>query len=148
MRPSTRSRPRSLDLTRACACSPASAPSRAGQPVRALFLAAGDNERINLACALGESALLPWASLLAAAAIRLTTELAPRIRGFRRAPAATIAERFLRRDGLLTSTPESVRVALAPSPWNVALAVSGFAGELAAPRWLDHRPVILVLEGL
>ena len=89
-----------------------------------------------------------WPAALDAAADALALGLAARIRGFREAGRESIVRHFLRGPGRVLIEENEVRIVLEPSPWSVALHISGADDPLDRVEWLRRRRVVYVLEGL
>jgi hypothetical protein len=89
-----------------------------------------------------------WPAALEAAADALAAAFGARIRGFRRAVRQSIVRHFLRAPGRVLIEKTALRVVLEPSPWAVALHVSGVDDPVESADWLDGRRVLFVLEGL
>lgn len=82
------------------------------------------------------------------AAARLLSALGERIRGFRQAPPAAIARAFVRVPGQIDiSNERHLRVVLEPTPYAIALHLSGCDGEMPFLPWLE-QDVTILLEGL
>ncbi len=89
-----------------------------------------------------------WPAALDAAAAALALGLAARIRGFRAAGRESIVRHFLRVPGRVLIEENELRIVLEPSPWSVALHISGADDPLDGVEWLRRRRVVYVLEGL
>ena len=89
-----------------------------------------------------------WPAALDAAADALALGLAARIRGFRAAGRESIVRHFLRVPGRVLIEENELRIVLEPSPWSVALHISGADDPLDGVEWLRRRRVVYVLEGL
>ena len=89
-----------------------------------------------------------WPAALDTAADALALGLAARIRGFRTAGRELIVRHFLRVPGRVLIEENELRVVLEPSPWSVALHISGADDSLDGVEWLRRRRVVYVLEGL
>ena len=89
-----------------------------------------------------------WPAALDAAADALALGLAARIRGFRAAGRESIVRHFLRVPGRVLIGENELRIVLEPSPWSVALHISGADDPLDGVEWLRRRRVVYVLEGL
>lgn len=89
-----------------------------------------------------------WSATLERAADALAAGFAARIRGFRKAGRETVARQFLRMRGCILITEAALQVVLDPSPWSVALHISGADDPLEDLMWLGGRRVSYVLEGL
>jgi hypothetical protein len=86
--------------------------------------------------------------LLEHAAAQLLGALGERIRGFRQAPPAAIARAFVRVPGQIDiSNERHLQVVLEPTPYAIALHLSGCDGEMPFLPWLEQDFTIL-LEGL
>ena len=89
-----------------------------------------------------------WPAALDAAADALALGLAARIRGFRGAGRELVVRHFLRVPGRILIEENELRIVLEPSPWSVALHISGADDPLDRVEWLRQRRVVYVLEGL
>jgi hypothetical protein len=89
-----------------------------------------------------------WPAALDAAADALALGLAARIRGFRTAGRESVVRHFLRVPGRVLIEENELRIVLEPSPWSVALHISGADDPLDGVEWLRRRRVVYVLEGL
>jgi hypothetical protein len=89
-----------------------------------------------------------WPAALEAAADALAIAFAAQIRGFRQAGRQSIVHHFLRVPGRMLIERTALRVVLEPSPWAVALHISGADDPVESADWLDGRRVSFVLEGL
>jgi hypothetical protein len=89
-----------------------------------------------------------WPAALDAAADALALGLAARIRGFRTAGRESVVRHFLRVPGRVLIEESELRIVLEPSPWSVALHISGADDPLDGVEWLRRRRVVYVLEGL
>jgi hypothetical protein len=85
---------------------------------------------------------------LEAAADELAAAFGAQIRGFRGAGRQSIVRHFLRVPGRILIEKTALRVVLEPSPWAVALHVSGADDPVESADWLEGRRVSFVLEGL
>ena len=86
-----------------------------------------------------EAAIADWPATLEALSGKLLAEFAARIRGFRKASPRSIVNSFLRHTGLITLTEDKVRACCEPSPFNVALHISGVDQPVESVSWLGHR---------
>ena len=89
-----------------------------------------------------------WPEALDAAADALALGLASRVRGFRNADRNSITRHFIRVSGRILIEEKELRIVLEPSPWSVALHISGADDALDDVEWLGGRRVVFVLEGL
>ena len=89
-----------------------------------------------------------WPAALDAAAAALAGAFAARIRGFRNARRSSVVRHFLRQPGQILIEPAALRVVLHPSPFAVALHISGADAPVANLDWLGGRRVAFALEGL
>ncbi|HTS36389.1 MAG TPA: hypothetical protein VMH04_11995 [Candidatus Solibacter sp.] len=89
-----------------------------------------------------------WPAALDSAAEEMTRCFARLVRGFRNSSRDAVARQFLRICGRVLVEPRRVLVVLEPSPWAVALRISGMDGRLQRVEWMDDRSVEFVLEGL
>ncbi len=89
-----------------------------------------------------------WRDALDAAAGEMARCFASLVRGFRHASRDAVVRQFLRISGRILIEPGRVLVALGPSPWAVALRISGMDDRLRRVEWMDGRSVEFVLEGL
>ena len=78
----------------------------------------------------------------------LVAALRLRIRGFREATFAAIVRQFIARPGRIRVDDERITVVLDPSPFHVALRISGIDQSVASLDWLGRRELNVVLEGL
>jgi hypothetical protein len=86
-----------------------------------------------------EAEIADWPATLQVLSGRLLTEFASRIRGFRKASPRSIVSNFLRHTGFISLGEDKVRVFSEPSPFHVALHVSGLDQPLESVSWLGHR---------
>jgi hypothetical protein len=89
-----------------------------------------------------------WTEALDRAATKLARSFAARVRGFRNASRDAVVKQFTRLRGRLLVEDDRLLVVLAPSPWAVALHLSGLDDPLDWVEWLGQRRVEFVLEGL
>jgi hypothetical protein len=89
-----------------------------------------------------------WPTALDAAADALASGLALRVRGFRTAGRESIVRHFLRVSGRVLFGEKELCVVLEPSPWSVALHISGADDPVEEIEWLGRRRVTYMLEGL
>jgi hypothetical protein len=89
-----------------------------------------------------------WGTLFDALAARLIGEFASRVRGFREAPRPAIVRQFLRTPGRVRAGEDAVSVLLAPSPYHVALHISGMDDPLPSVSWMAGRRLEFHLLGL
>jgi hypothetical protein len=89
-----------------------------------------------------------WAEVLQNLASEITRTLTRRIRGLRDASHATAVRQIVSRPGRVLVEAERLLVILEPSPWWVALHISGVDETLPAVEWIAGRRVEFVLEGL
>lgn len=89
-----------------------------------------------------------WPDALEAAATELARAFAQRIRGFRQTSRAAVVKQFVRIPGRVLVEDRRLLVVLGPSPWAVALHISGADDALEPVEWLGNRRVEFVLEGL
>lgn len=89
-----------------------------------------------------------WAEALDRAATELARALASRVRGFRLASREAVVKQFIRVRGRVLVEETRLLVVLEPSPWAVALRLSGMDEPLERVEWLGERRVEFVLEGL
>ena len=89
-----------------------------------------------------------WTTLLDALAARLIGEFAARVRGFREAPRPAVVRQFLRTPGRVQVGKDVVSVLLAPSPYHVALHISGMDDPLSSVSWMGGRRLEFHLLGL
>jgi hypothetical protein len=89
-----------------------------------------------------------WPDALDSAAGEMTRCFASLVRGFRNSSRDAVVRQFLRVPGRVLIEPRRVLVVLEPSPWAVALQISGMDDRLQRVEWMDDRSVQFVLEGL
>lgn len=89
-----------------------------------------------------------WDEALDRAATEFARTFASRVRGFRQASRESIVKQFVRVRGRVLVERWRLVVVLHPSPWAVALRLSGMDEALERVEWLDERRVEFVLEGL
>jgi hypothetical protein len=89
-----------------------------------------------------------WPAALEAAADALAEAFGAHIRGFRNAGRRSIVRHFLRMPGRILIDDAALRVVLEPSPWAVALHISGADDAIDDVEWLGGRRIAFVLEGL
>jgi hypothetical protein len=89
-----------------------------------------------------------WQAVLDQACDALAAAFAARIRGFRNAKRGSVTRHFLRRPGRILIEETRLRVVLKPSPFAVALHISGADAPVDYVEWLGGRRVEFVLEGL
>ena len=89
-----------------------------------------------------------WTEALDRAATELARCFASRVRGFRQASREAVVKQFLRVRGRVLVEDTRVLVVLEPTPWAVALQLSGMDDPLEGVEWLEPRRVEFVLEGL
>jgi hypothetical protein len=89
-----------------------------------------------------------WEEALDSAATELSRSFAGRVRGFRQASREAVVKQFIRLRGRVLVEQTRMLVVLAPSPWAVALHLSGMDEPLAPVERMEHRRVEFVLEGL
>jgi len=89
-----------------------------------------------------------WTGLIDAAADALAARLAARVRGFAGASREAVARHFLRRPGRVFIEEKRLRAVLAPSPWWVAVHVTGADDATGPLEWLGGRRIEFELEGL
>jgi hypothetical protein len=89
-----------------------------------------------------------WPETWEKLAIELARSFAERVRGFRQASRAAVVKQFIRMPGRVLVEERRMVVKLEPSPWSVALHISGMDESLESVEWLGGRRVDFVLEGL
>lgn len=89
-----------------------------------------------------------WTDALDSAASEMTRCFAGLVRGFRNSSRDAIVRQFLRIPGRVLIEPHRVLVVLDPSPWAVALRISGMDDPLQRVEWMSDRSAHFVLEGL
>jgi hypothetical protein len=89
-----------------------------------------------------------WAHAFDQLAEPLLRAFAARIRGFRQASVRGIAHTFIQKSGRIRIEPERVVVIPRPSPFHVALHISGLDAPMNAVSWLSGRGVAFELEDL
>jgi hypothetical protein len=89
-----------------------------------------------------------WAEALDRAATELARAFAGRVRGFGHASRQAVVKQFIRSRGRVLVEETRLLVVLEPSPWAVALRLSGMDEPLQRVEWLGERRVEFVLEGL
>jgi len=95
--------------------------------------------------------LLPgttWTESLQNLATEFCRAFAQRIRGFRQSSREAVIKQFIRMPGRVLVEEQRLLVVLEPSPWSVALHISGMDESLENLEWLGRRRVEFVLEGL
>lgn len=78
----------------------------------------------------------------------LLRDFASQIRGFRQATRQGIVRSFIARRGRIRIDPQRILVSPGPSPFNVALHVSGMDAPIEAGSWLGRRRVEFELGDL
>jgi hypothetical protein len=89
-----------------------------------------------------------WATTLDALASRLVVEFGGLVRGFRQASREALVRQFLRTPGRVRLGEHVVSVLLEPSPYHVALHLSGLDDALSAVNWMGDRRLEYRLLGL
>ena len=89
-----------------------------------------------------------WEQALDLAATELARSFAGRVRGFRQASREAVVKQFLRLRGRMLVERSRLLVVLAPTPWAVALHLSGMDESLPPVERMEYRRVEFVLEGL
>ena len=85
-----------------------------------------------------------WQSIFDLLAAKLMREFAGQIRGFRQARRSTVRS-FLARPGRIRIEPDQVVVFPGPSPFNVALHISGVDQPIHELSWLGGRRLVFEL---
>ena len=96
----------------------------------------------------GDPIAIDWATTFDALAAKLIGEFASLVRGFRQAPRPAIVRQFLRTPGRVQVSERVVSVLLAPSPYHVALHISGMDDPLPSVSWMGGRRLEFHLQGL
>jgi hypothetical protein len=89
-----------------------------------------------------------WEGTFKLLAVTLIREFASRIRGFRQATQQGIVRSFIVRQGRIRIEPERLVVFPAPSPFNVALHISGMDEPVDSSLWLGGRRIEFQLGDL
>jgi hypothetical protein len=89
-----------------------------------------------------------WPEALENLAIELARSFAQRVRGFKQTSREAVVRQFIRVPGRVLVEERRLMVVLGPSPWSVALHISGMDQPLESIEWLGGRRVEFVLEGL
>jgi hypothetical protein len=89
-----------------------------------------------------------WTEALDRAATELSHSFASRVRGFRNASREAVVKQFIRIHGRVLVEESRLLVVLDPTPWAVALHLSGMDEPIEGVEWLGWRRVEFVLEGL
>jgi len=89
-----------------------------------------------------------WDQALDLGATELARSFAGRVRGFRQASRDAVVKQFVRIHGRVLLEKSRMLVVLAPTPWAVALHLSGIDDPLAPTERMGFRRVEFVLEGL
>ncbi len=89
-----------------------------------------------------------WEEALDLAATELARSFAGRVRGFRQASRDAVVKQFIRLRGRVLVERSRLLVVLAPTPWAVALHLSGLDQPIAPAERMEYRRVEFVLEGL
>jgi hypothetical protein len=89
-----------------------------------------------------------WAATFDALAGRLIAEFGALVRGFRQAAREALVRQFLRTPGQVRLGERVVSVMLEPSPYHVALHLSGLDDSLPAVNWMGERCLEFRLLGL
>src|SRR5262249_21394272 len=87
-----------------------------------------------------------WGKVVDDLANEMTRIFAKRVRGFRQASRKAVVEQFVRVRGRVLVDEQRLLVVLDPSPWSVALHISGMDQPLDGIEWLGGRRVEFVLE--
>jgi hypothetical protein len=95
-----------------------------------------------------DQAAAEWTATFDTLAARLIVEFASLIRGFRRSPRPAIVQQFLRTSGWVHADELAVSVLLEPSPYHVALHISGMDNALPSVNWMGGRRLVFTLVGL
>ncbi|HEX3151495.1 MAG TPA: hypothetical protein VHR66_25685 [Gemmataceae bacterium] len=95
-----------------------------------------------------DSAATTWAATLDALTAKLTVEFAKLVPGFRQASRPAIVRQFIRMPGRVQVDEHKVSVQIAPTPFHVALHVSGLDDPLPAVSWMGGRRLEFKLLGL
>lgn len=89
-----------------------------------------------------------WEQALDRAATEIAGSFAGRVRGFRNASRQAVTKQFVQLRGRILVEPTRLFAVLAPTPWAVALHLSGMDDSLAPDERMGHRRVEFLLEGL
>jgi hypothetical protein len=95
-----------------------------------------------------EDAAENWQGTFDLLSEKLLRDFASRIRGFRQSTRRGILSSFIARPGRLLIEPERIVVFPSPSPFNVALHISGIDEPVDSPVWLGGRRLEFHLEDL
>jgi hypothetical protein len=95
-----------------------------------------------------ESFAQDWAATLDALAGRLVAEFGKLVRGFRQASREALVRQFLRTPGQVRQGERVVSVMLEPSPYHVALHISGVGDPLPSVHWMGGRRLEFRFLGL
>jgi hypothetical protein len=88
-----------------------------------------------------------WETLFNELAAFLLRDFGSRIRGFRQAKRQSIVRSFIAKPGRIRIERERITVVPDPSPFHVALRISGFDEPADAP-WMGGRRIEFVLADL
>jgi hypothetical protein len=89
-----------------------------------------------------------WTATFDALAGRLIEDFGALVRGFRQATREALVRQFLRTPGQVRLGERVVSVLLEPSPYHVALHLSGLDDPLPAVNWMGERRLEFRLQGL
>ncbi len=89
-----------------------------------------------------------WDEALDRGATEMAAAFAARVRGFRKASRDDVVKQFMRTGGRVLVEDERLLVVLDPTPWSVALHLSGMDDPMGPLEWLGRRRAEFVLEGL
>jgi hypothetical protein len=89
-----------------------------------------------------------WDQALDRGATELARSFTAQVRGFRQASREAVAKQFVRMRGRILVEQTRLLAVLAPTPWAVALHISGMDDSVAPGERMGYRRVEFVLEGL
>jgi hypothetical protein len=89
-----------------------------------------------------------WETTFERLAEALLRIFASRIRGFRQATRQGIVRSFIARPGRVRIEPEHLVIFPAPSPYNVALHISGMDDPVESSAWLGRRRIVFEIGDL
>ena len=95
-----------------------------------------------------EHVAIDWARTFDALAAELLGEFGSLVRGFRQATRPAIVRQFLRTPGRAQVHDRVISVLLDPSPYHVALHISGMDDPLPSVSWMGGRRLEFRLLGL
>ena len=89
-----------------------------------------------------------WSTTFDALAAALILEFGALLRGFRQSPREAIVRQFLLTPGRIQVSEQAVSVLLEPSPYHVALRVSGLDSAMDSVSWMANRRLEFKLLGM